>query len=211
MKKIWKYNAKLILAIFITIITASGATYAATTMYDSNIVGYDNMTSGLRSANVQDALDELYGNVAEVILSIKNIIGNSTLTTSNQTLSGAINELDDKIGNIATIGTSGSWTYVKYANGIAECWCTTTQTRTLVGWGNIYYASGTDPSYNFPQNLFISTPVINYNVNNENHGIFLLLYGSASKSRTHQVSVGSGVAGNNLSANVYIHAIGKWK
>ncbi len=46
MKKIWKDNAKLILAIFITIVIASGATYAATTMYDSNIVGYDNTTSG---------------------------------------------------------------------------------------------------------------------------------------------------------------------
>ena len=100
MKKIWKDNARLILAIFATIILASGATYAATIMYDSNTVGYDNMTSGLRSTNVQSALDELYGNVAEVILNIKAIIGNSTLTTTDQTLTGAANELDDKISNI---------------------------------------------------------------------------------------------------------------
>ena len=79
------------------VVLASGATYAATTMYESNTVGYDNTTSGLRSTNVQDALDELYGNIAEVIINIKNIIGNSTLTTSNQTLSGAINELDGEI------------------------------------------------------------------------------------------------------------------
>ncbi len=60
MKKIWKENAKLIIAIFITIVIASGATYATTIMYESNIVGYDNTTSGLNSNNVQDALDEVY-------------------------------------------------------------------------------------------------------------------------------------------------------
>ncbi len=103
MRKIWKDNAKLIMAIFITIVIASGATYAATTMYDSNIVGYDNTTSGLRSTNVQSALDELYGNIAEVILNIKAIIGNSTLTTTDQTLIGAVNELDGEITNLKDI------------------------------------------------------------------------------------------------------------
>ncbi len=115
MKKIWKENAKLIVAIFITVVIASGATYAATTMYDSNIVGYDNTTSGLNSNNVQSALDELYGNVAEVILNIKNLIGNSTLTTTNQTLTGAINELDDEIDNLIIIN---SVTITFDANGI---------------------------------------------------------------------------------------------
>ena len=121
MKKIWKDNAKLIMAIFITIVIASGATYAATTMYDSNIVGYDNTTSGLRSTNVQDALDELYGNIAEVIINIKNLIGNSTLTTSNQTLSGAINELDGEISSINTcIGGRATLTYAQqdYMNAL---------------------------------------------------------------------------------------------
>ncbi len=72
MKKIWKENAKLILSIAITLVIASGATFAATTMYESNIVSYDNTSSGLRSTNVQSALDELYGNVAEVILNMKS-------------------------------------------------------------------------------------------------------------------------------------------
>ncbi len=60
MKKIWKENAKLILIVTIAIVLTSGATYAATTMYNSNIVGYDNTTSGLNSTNVQSALDEVY-------------------------------------------------------------------------------------------------------------------------------------------------------
>ena len=109
MKKIWKENTKLILIVIIAVVIASEATYAATTMYDSNIVGYDNTTSGLRSTTVQTALDELYGNVAEVILNIKNFIGNSTLTTTDQTLSGAINELDSEVAT--KYGTISSWVF----------------------------------------------------------------------------------------------------
>ena len=61
MKKIWKDNAKIVLIIVVSVALASGATYATMTMYDSNTVSYDNTTSGLRSTNVQGALDELYG------------------------------------------------------------------------------------------------------------------------------------------------------
>ena len=61
MKKIWKENAKLILVIIISVALASGVSYATVTMYASNTVSYDNTTSGLRSTNVQGALDEIYG------------------------------------------------------------------------------------------------------------------------------------------------------
>ena len=115
MKKIWKENAKLILAIFVTVVIASGATYATTTMYQSNIVGYDNTTSGLRSTNVQSALDELYGNIADVILNIKNLIGNSTLTTSEQTLTGAINELDGQVESFDGILKEAGFKKVVYS------------------------------------------------------------------------------------------------
>ncbi len=61
MQNIWKKNAKLMLILLLDIVIISGATYAATTMYESNTVGYDNTSSGLNSTNVQGALDELYG------------------------------------------------------------------------------------------------------------------------------------------------------
>ena len=60
MQNIWKKNAKLMLILLLDIFIISGATYAATTMYQSNTVGYDNTTSGLNSNNVQGALDEVY-------------------------------------------------------------------------------------------------------------------------------------------------------
>ncbi len=91
MRKIWEKNSKLILIVTIAIVLASGATYAATTMYDSNIVGYDNTTSGLRSTNVQSALDELYGNVAEVILNIKTTVeALKSLTMDNEGIHNSI-------------------------------------------------------------------------------------------------------------------------
>ena len=60
MDNIWKKNAKLLLIIVLDIFIISGATYAATTMYTSNTVSYDNTISGLDSDNVQGALDRLY-------------------------------------------------------------------------------------------------------------------------------------------------------
>ncbi len=103
MKKIWKDNAKLILIVFITVVIASGATYAATTMYDSNIVGYDNTTSGLRSTNVQSALDEVYSAATDYtsvntrLTDVENTIGSGSLTTTSQNLIGAVNGLNNQI------------------------------------------------------------------------------------------------------------------
>ena len=107
MKKIWKDNSKLIIAIVVTIVLASGATYAATTMYDSNTVSYDNTTSGLRSTNVQSALDELYGcatNYAEV----NDIIGSGILSTTSKTLIGAVNELNSSKLTIQSVNRNGN-------------------------------------------------------------------------------------------------------
>ena len=64
-------------------------------------------------------------------------------------------------------GTSGIWTYRKWASGIAECWGTINQTITSwSGWGNSFngvYAifEGTPAVYeNYPSGLFISAPKI---------------------------------------------------
>lgn len=51
-------------------------------------------------------------------------------------------------------GTSGDWTYRKWASGIAECWCQKTSTET-VEWDNSYVVCNVD----FPV-LFITKPTI---------------------------------------------------
>ncbi len=90
--------------------------------YDSEDVKYDNTNSGLTSTTVQDAVDELYAISSDYsiyssrLTTITNKIGNTTLTTSNKKLIGAINEIYDRFdsngvllltkGGSATSGSS---------------------------------------------------------------------------------------------------------
>ena len=54
-----KENLKIVIAFSIGVVLTSTSVYAANTIYSKNVT-YDNSSSGLTSANVQDALDELY-------------------------------------------------------------------------------------------------------------------------------------------------------
>ena len=63
MKKVKKFllgNIKTVVAFILGIIISGTGVYAATIIYNSNQVGYDNTSSGMSATNVQDALDELY-------------------------------------------------------------------------------------------------------------------------------------------------------
>lgn len=60
MKKLIKSNIKLIIGILIGMVLSITTVYAATILFASNQVSYDNTTSGLSSTNVQGAIDELY-------------------------------------------------------------------------------------------------------------------------------------------------------
>lgn len=51
---------KIIIAFILGLIISGSGVYAATILYNSNQVGYDNASSGFASTNVQDAIDELY-------------------------------------------------------------------------------------------------------------------------------------------------------
>lgn len=62
MKKIKKFllgNIKTVVAFILGIIMSVTTVYAATILYNSNQVEYDNTSSGMSATNVQDALDEL--------------------------------------------------------------------------------------------------------------------------------------------------------
>ena len=50
----------LIAVITVSLITSGITVYASNYLFASNIVSYDNTTSGIRSGNVQGAIDELY-------------------------------------------------------------------------------------------------------------------------------------------------------
>jgi hypothetical protein len=63
LKKFHKYiksNIKLVIGILIGAVLSGTTVYAATILFNSNQVVYDNSSSGATSTNVQGALDELY-------------------------------------------------------------------------------------------------------------------------------------------------------
>ena len=63
MKKFVRNNYKLLIGIIIGVILSVTGVYAATILYNSNAVGFDNTSSGMEATNVQDAIDELYTDV----------------------------------------------------------------------------------------------------------------------------------------------------
>ena len=63
MKKVKKFllgNIKTVVAFILGIIISGTTVYAATILFASSEVSYDNTSSGMSATNVQDALDELY-------------------------------------------------------------------------------------------------------------------------------------------------------
>ena len=59
-KKILLDNTKIAVAFIIGVLIGVPIVYAATILFNSNQVRYDNTSSGTSATNVQDALDELY-------------------------------------------------------------------------------------------------------------------------------------------------------
>ena len=84
MKKVKKFllgNIKTVVAFILGGLIIGGSVYAATILFQSNIVGYNNATSGLSATNVQDALDELYNKASRELEPIQV----ATLTTQGAT------------------------------------------------------------------------------------------------------------------------------
>ncbi len=102
----------IIIVIFILFYVIT--TYASGGLFSAIYVRYDNTSSGLTSTNVGDAIDELYGVSSDYsvynsrLTNAENKIGTATLTTTNQTIIGAINEIDARFD---------SNRYLKIANG----------------------------------------------------------------------------------------------
>lgn len=88
-------------------------------------------------------------------------------TTSDMTSSEIQDFVDDlqAVGNgivvdyIVDQGTSGIWTYRKWASGVSECWGTQPSTSYAMTktYGNGYYIEAS--RINYPSNLFIDPPV----------------------------------------------------
>ena len=110
-------------------------------------------------------------------------------------------------------GTSGIWTYRKYASGAAECWggkqFTVSTSETI---GSLYY--GTVDASDYPTGLFTESPSVLADATSDNDTIFWLATGSSSGKPTAS-STGTRklmrTSSTTLYGYIYYHAIGRWK
>lgn len=98
-----KERIMFIFSLIIMLFSGVVSIYAVNCLYNSEDVSYDNSNSGLTSTNVQASLDELYGHCTDYtsldtrVAALETQAGNTPLTTTSQTLSGGINELDSTL------------------------------------------------------------------------------------------------------------------
>lgn len=64
-------------------------------------------------------------------------------------------------------GTSGIWTYRKWASGIAECWGTASYSGSWTAWGSLYALSFNNINYPF---TFYEVPIVQYTPNIKDTG-----------------------------------------
>ncbi len=132
----------------------------------------------------------------------------TTLNIKSLILNG--NSLAD---HIIESGTSGIWTYRKYASGAAECWggkqFTVSTSETI---GSLYY--GTVDASDYPTGLFTESPSVLADATSDNDTIFWLATGSSSGKPTAS-STGTRklmrTSSTTLYGYIYYHAIGRWK
>lgn len=114
---------------------------------------------------------------------------------------------------IAEAGTSGSWTYIKYENGIAMCWGAFPQTwGSAASWdekGALYHAEGSAETYPFE---FTARPVCLYDKSTVYGELQIVVERAAGTvSKTPKVGVVKAGSGTPKDSTIGFFAIGNWK
>lgn len=151
--------------------------------------------------------------VVGTAMSKANLLSDTTkaaleLSQSDPTVNDALYSLSGKSNLTTEIGTSDIWTYVKYSNGIAECWGTYTGTVSLSkSLDSVHYSNRINANYPFN---FASAPVFTVSGGSNNHMNWARKFAQTLIDRASFVVVGL-TAQTNVDVYVNIHAIGKWK
>ena len=110
-------------------------------------------------------------------------------------------------------GTSGIWTYIKYASGIAECWGVATQSsvKCTKAWGSIYCSNteGNRISADFPF-TFTAVPVVQATPFRNGADFWLCTYSQPTTTNTGGWQILRG-SSSTLNVKISFHAIGIWK
>lgn len=137
-------------------------------------------------------------------------VGVSSLSDVVETFETIVgSKLGQRVDYITEQGTSGIWTYRKWASGIAECWGTKSQTLSgssaVAPFSGYCYAFG---GITFPTSLFNATPTVNVNGKRESN--YVVVSFCSPSSTGVSVELQSSIGGS-ASCSAYIHAVGTWK
>lgn len=117
-----------------------------------------------------------------------------------------------QVDYIVEQGTSGIWTYEKWASGKAECWglYPVTGAAITVAWGYLF-ETATQYQFNFPTGLFISNPVAHFSVPTATGGVLALeTLGETTKTQTCSIFPVRATP-QTLDFTIAARAIGRWK
>ena len=96
MKEFIKRNSKYIVIVMICVFGSYLTTLATNYAFESTDVRFDNSNTEITAGDVQGALEQTFQHVTDCN-EIKDTIGSGSLTTTSQTLIGAINGLNDQM------------------------------------------------------------------------------------------------------------------
>lgn len=108
-------------------------------------------------------------------------------------------------------GTSGIWTYRKWASGIAECWGTVAPAAHTISttWGSIYTKDNAIARQSYPL-TFKEAPVVSINLHNTSGNCWAYTGTVGSTSLSPAFGLARGASGS-VTVGAQITAIGRWK
>lgn len=111
-------------------------------------------------------------------------------------------------------GTSGIWTYRKWASGISECWGIYTASGSFTNsanqWRGLYFVAITS-GVAFPEDLFTEKPTLQVLLDVGNFPGFIYHDSGAAVTHTGAIAVASPGAFTINDPKLHLYAAGKWK
>lgn len=136
---------------------------------------------------------------------------NIQMRTKNFYLSGVMNDSDNG-GTYVSVakGTSGIWTYKKYANGDLEMWCSyaISNMECKETMGSLYRTAVFSPS-SFPFTVY--SPVVTASYESEGYGAFLWATTKATTAKPPNYYLVRSTSATIASGVINFHVFGKWK
>ena len=111
-----------------------------------------------------------------------------------------------KVDYIVEEGTSGIWTYEKWASGNLKMWGHATGTASFTRtWGGLYICDAITVDYPF---TFVSPPVVNMS----SSAVSLVTFGGGSSTVSSvKIQAGRGTSASSYNYSIALSVKGRWK